>query len=175
MEFPGQGSDLSCSCVLHHGCGNAGSFSPLCQGWGWNLCPGPAETLLVLWHHSRNSPPSLLMRPNDELRAGFPHLCIQSPSHLFPKQGVLRMFWVDSPGLGWEGRRRVQLRMLGAPRGCSWSQGLQLSPPWSSLAGVPTTKSLWTSFSPGARPTGLGFKRKILPLPSSQDLTALMG
>ena len=26
MEFPGQGSDLSCRCNLHRSCGNDGSF-----------------------------------------------------------------------------------------------------------------------------------------------------
>ena len=31
MELPGQGSDLSHSCNLHHRYGNAGSFNPLCQ------------------------------------------------------------------------------------------------------------------------------------------------
>ena len=31
MEFPGQGSDLSCSCDLRCSCCNAGSFNPLCQ------------------------------------------------------------------------------------------------------------------------------------------------
>ena len=31
MEFPGQGSDPSCSCDLHHSYGNARSFNPLCQ------------------------------------------------------------------------------------------------------------------------------------------------
>ena len=30
MEFLGQGSDLSPSCDLCHGCGNAGSFNQLC-------------------------------------------------------------------------------------------------------------------------------------------------
>ena len=30
MEFPGQVSDLSCSCELRHSCSNAGSFDPPC-------------------------------------------------------------------------------------------------------------------------------------------------
>ena len=30
MEFPGQGSDPSCSCNLRHSGGKAGSFNPLC-------------------------------------------------------------------------------------------------------------------------------------------------
>ena len=30
MEFPGQGSDLSCSFDLCHYCDNTGSFNPLC-------------------------------------------------------------------------------------------------------------------------------------------------
>ena len=34
MEFPGQGSDLSCSCNLHLSCGNARSFNSLCQARG---------------------------------------------------------------------------------------------------------------------------------------------
>ena len=35
MEFPGQGSDWSCSCNLHHSCGNDGSFKTLCC---WSSC-----------------------------------------------------------------------------------------------------------------------------------------
>ena len=31
MEFPGQGSDLSCSCSLRHSCSNTGSFNLLCR------------------------------------------------------------------------------------------------------------------------------------------------
>ena len=31
MEFPGQRSDLSCSCDQHSSCGNPRSFSPLCR------------------------------------------------------------------------------------------------------------------------------------------------
>ena len=34
MEFPGQGSDLSCSCNLLHSCGNTRSFKPLCWAEG---------------------------------------------------------------------------------------------------------------------------------------------
>ena len=61
MEFLGQGSDLSCSCDLHH---STRSFNPLC--WtGSNLHPGAAEMLLPipLCHrgnvsvHLREGPP----------------------------------------------------------------------------------------------------------------------
>ena len=57
MEFPGQGSDPSCSCNLHlcHSCSNARSFNPLCPGPGLNLRPAAAEMSVILLHHSWNS------------------------------------------------------------------------------------------------------------------------
>ena len=52
MEFPGQGSDLSCSRLCS--CSNVRS-SPTVQGRGWNLPPSMAEMLPIRLHHRGNS------------------------------------------------------------------------------------------------------------------------
>ena len=53
MEFLSQGSEPSRSCNLHHGCGNAGSFHPLCRG---QVLLGPCilalQMPLIPLHHS---------------------------------------------------------------------------------------------------------------------------
>ena len=57
-EFLGQGLKLSCSCNLHHSCGNAGSLS-YCAGQGLNphLCDNLSSCSQVLTPlcHSGNS------------------------------------------------------------------------------------------------------------------------
>ena len=47
MEFPGQGSDLSCSCDLCCSCGIARSFNPLCVAGGQTCVLGTAKMLLI--------------------------------------------------------------------------------------------------------------------------------
>ena len=58
-EFPGQGSDPSCSCDLHPNCGNAGSLIH-CASWGSNLRPSAPKMPSILLHHLRNSSGSVL-------------------------------------------------------------------------------------------------------------------
>ena len=53
MEFPGQGSALSCSCDLYHSCGNARSFNQLCQAgdqtyMSWH-CREAADPVVPQW------------------------------------------------------------------------------------------------------------------------------
>ena len=55
MEFPGQGSDLSCSCDPQHSCANAWISWPTVPGRGSKLHPGTAEKLLIPLSHSGNS------------------------------------------------------------------------------------------------------------------------
>ena len=53
MEFPDQGSALSCSCDLYHSCGNARSFNQLCQAgdqtyMSWH-CREAADPVVPQW------------------------------------------------------------------------------------------------------------------------------
>ena len=58
-EFPGQGSDRSCSCSLHHSCGTAGSLTHCAGGGGGrNLHPSAPKTTPPPLRHSGNSTPS---------------------------------------------------------------------------------------------------------------------
>ena len=54
MEFPGLGSDLSCSCNLCLSWGNSGSLTH-CAMWWSNLNPRAPEMLSIPSHHSGNS------------------------------------------------------------------------------------------------------------------------
>ena len=54
MEFPSQGSDLSCSCDLRCSGGTARSFNPLLRQRS-NLCPVAAEMPPIPLSHSGNS------------------------------------------------------------------------------------------------------------------------
>ena len=51
MEFPGQGSDPSCSCNLYHSCGSAGSFNcagPRIKPVSW-CCTDAANPFVPQW------------------------------------------------------------------------------------------------------------------------------
>ena len=62
MEFLGQGSDLSPSCDLCHGCGNAGSFNQLCwagdQTHVLDGVPAAAGLAVYLQHQDAGSGPA---------------------------------------------------------------------------------------------------------------------
>ena len=87
MEFPGQGSDLGCSCDLHCSCGKTGSLTH-CAGRGSNLPPRTPETPLIPLHHSGNSQPHLFLSTVCELK-WLVHFQVIGKRITFPDTGKL--------------------------------------------------------------------------------------
>ena len=67
IEFPGQGSDLSCCRDLSHSHSNAGSLTR-CASSGLNLHSSAPKIPLILLHHSGNAQASMVKYKLDARR-----------------------------------------------------------------------------------------------------------